>query len=187
MLCRKCPSHASSVTTPTSPRSRCTPSRPTATPTALWIAQPLISWTSRPGPQWRIRGWTPCHSPHTPPVCAVNLPLVRMPFQASSATRPLRAPYPVPGLLSQFSLHPARCISHSSPPPATLTSQLFQPNPTASTPIFSACRSPLFCQDSDPLRGLPVQLAGCHPFSPLNKSWLRPRPSHPYLSSPGTR
>lgn len=54
-LSRKCPSHAWSVTTPTSPRSHATHSRPTATPRALWIARPLTSWTCHPGPQWRIR------------------------------------------------------------------------------------------------------------------------------------
>lgn len=100
-LYRKCPSHASSVTTPTSRRSRCMPSRPTTTHMTLWIAQPLISWISHPGPPGRIRG-----PDSTLPHCAVELPLATMPFQVDSVTWPLRAPYPAPDLLSsRVSLH----------------------------------------------------------------------------------
>lgn len=78
-LFRKCPSHALSVTTPTSPKSRRTHSRPTATPKTLWIAQPLRSWTSPPGPQWGIRDLHPVRE---------NTLWSMRPFQATSMTTP---------------------------------------------------------------------------------------------------
>lgn len=96
-LYRKCPSHALSATTPTSPKSRRTHSRPTATPTTLWIAQPLRSWTSHPGPQWGIRDL-----PH----CAGKRPLVHDAISSKSNDHSPSPPHPVPALLfSQVLLH----------------------------------------------------------------------------------
>lgn len=101
-LCRKCPSHALSVTTPTSPRSRGTHSRPTTTPKASWIAQPLTSWTFRPGPLWRIRGLD-FPASHAVQFCSL---WSLVPFQASSVTPSLRAAHPIQALLfSWVSLH----------------------------------------------------------------------------------
>ncbi|XP_040352956.1 lactoperoxidase isoform X1 [Herpailurus yagouaroundi] len=94
-LYRKCPSHALFVTTPTSPRSHGTHSRPTTTLKALWIAQPLTSWTFHPGPQWRIRG-PDFPASHTVQFCSL---WSMMPFQASSMTLSLRAAHPIRALL----------------------------------------------------------------------------------------
>lgn len=99
-LSRKCPSRASSVTTPTSRRSRCTPSRPTTTHMTLWIAQPLISWISHPGPPGRIRG-----PDSTASHCAVELSLATMPFQVDSVSGPCGLPTPSQAFFPAESLH----------------------------------------------------------------------------------